>query len=119
MPVPTFFSVTVAPGTTAPVESRTVPSTLAVSNCAYAAAGGRRIATITTSARRRTDLCRNMESPWYLAGVRTASICEGLAVKRRRFVEPFPAATISDGGSGVRRFGGRWYSEATGRFDWR
>jgi hypothetical protein len=34
MPVPTFFSVTVAPGTTAPVESRTVPSTLAVSNWA-------------------------------------------------------------------------------------
>ena len=37
MPVLTFFKVTVAPGTTAPVESRTVPSTLAVSNWAKAA----------------------------------------------------------------------------------
>ena len=45
MPVLTFFKVTVAPGTMAPVESRTVPSTLAVSNWAKAAAVDARIAT--------------------------------------------------------------------------
>ena len=36
MPVSRFDSVTVAPGTTAPVLSLTVPTTLAVSNCAEA-----------------------------------------------------------------------------------
>ena len=37
MPVPVFSSVTVAPGTTLPDGSRTVPSTTEVSNCALAA----------------------------------------------------------------------------------
>ena len=38
MPVPALVSVTFAPGTTAPDVSRTVPTTVAVSNCASAGA---------------------------------------------------------------------------------
>ena len=58
MPVLTFFKVTVAPGTTAPVESRTVPSTLAVSNWAKAVVVDARIATMATSARRHANAKR-------------------------------------------------------------
>ena len=46
MPVAAFFSVTVAPGTTAPEESLTVPSTVAVSNWARADAGSSSAAAI-------------------------------------------------------------------------
>jgi hypothetical protein len=42
MPVATFLKVTVAPGTMADEESRTAPSTVAVSNWAYAAPGKNR-----------------------------------------------------------------------------
>jgi hypothetical protein len=49
MPVATFFSVTLAPGTTAPEESRTVPRTVAVSNCAKASDGSSSSAAASTA----------------------------------------------------------------------
>lgn len=54
MPVLTFVSVTVAPGTIAPDASRTVPSTVAASNCANPVAGINSAATITAKRVRYT-----------------------------------------------------------------
>src|SRR6188768_318265 len=53
IPVPTAVSVTFAPGTTALEASRTVPTTVAVSNCARAGAAVERSA-ITPSRNHRT-----------------------------------------------------------------
>src|SRR5688500_4961514 len=61
-----FLRMTVAPGTTAPEESRTVPSTVAASNCANAAAGRRPAARIQARDVRITNangLCRIIQMP--------------------------------------------------------
>src|SRR5215217_5641022 len=90
MPVLVFFSVTVAPGTTAAVESRTVPSTLAVSNCAEAEVVMARVATMTAIAMRHADArgrCPNIGSPFgmwdlELGILRTSELLTSLAERR-------------------------------------
>src|SRR4030042_4603564 len=56
MPVPVLVSVTAAPATTAPLVSRTAPSTLAVSNWASAGAAGRPTSDSATTPLARTLL---------------------------------------------------------------
>src|SRR6266567_3234986 len=58
MPVAMFFSVTVAPGTTAPDESLIAPSTVAVSNCAKTDAGSNNAAAIRASVARHRRVDR-------------------------------------------------------------
>src|SRR5687768_3044390 len=90
MPVLTFLRVTVAPGTTAPVVSRTVPSTLAVSNWATATAGTR----VNMQKNERIHVrawnernCSAMPPPRVEPGKYTPGVLPAHDVRRRRLLE--------------------------------
>ncbi len=61
-PVSRFVSVTVAPGTTPPVLSLTVPTTVAVSNCANEGSDATSTSVTARRATRRDRLLNTMET---------------------------------------------------------